>query len=138
MTSRKLDKIIASIFETEELKNNPPVLIDIGASGNIHASWKAIAPYSICVAFDPDNREMGYIEKENAGYKKLIVINKLVSELQTPIVDFYLTSSPFCSSSLPPDLEHLESYDCYSLFETLEKVSMPSVYLPDVFRQLNI
>lgn len=136
MSSKKLDNILPLIFETEELKNNPPVLVDIGASGSIHSSWKAIAPYSVCIAFDADNREMSYIEKENSGYKKLIVFNSLVAGQKISTTDFYLTHSPFCSSSLEPDLEKLKSYECYKLFEVEKKIQLNTVYLPDVLNKL--
>ena len=49
-------KIIQKVLESVYFENKPPVLIDIGASGEINAKWKAIASYSVCIAFDADER----------------------------------------------------------------------------------
>lgn len=35
-----------------------PVLVDVGASGNIHSSWSRLARTAICLGFDPDNRDL--------------------------------------------------------------------------------
>src|SRR6476619_4537424 len=99
-----IQKILASSFFT----NRPPVLVDIGASGEINAKWKEIAPYSICIAFDADDREFRIDERTNAGYKKLVVVNRIVTSAEVEAQPFHLTASPFCSSLLEPDLEKLE------------------------------
>ena len=72
--------IIDQILSCPLLLENPPVLLDIGASGEIHAKWKAIAKYSICIAFDADDREIGFAASESKGYRKLSVFNSLRSE----------------------------------------------------------
>ena len=136
--NKNLQGIIEQIFSEPELLKDPPVLIDIGASGNIHERWKMIAPYAVCIAFDADNREMGYIEKENSGYKKLIVINSIVSDRKDSLIEFYLTRSPFCSSTLDPDLENLRNYEFAQLFEVEKKIKLNAVHLPDVLAKLNI
>ena len=71
----KFSKLLKKIFSIEELKLNPPVLIDIGASGALHRCWKKIAKYSICIAFDADSREMKIIENAKSDFKKLYVYN---------------------------------------------------------------
>ena len=58
--------LIEEILNKEELIKQPPILIDIGASGEINENWKLLAKYSICLAFDPDNRDIDYIEKEKS------------------------------------------------------------------------
>lgn len=99
--------MIEKILKREDFRNQPPVLIDIGASGEIHSKWREIAPYSICVAFDADDREMTFTEKNSSGFKKLVTINRIVTDKPDKEVDFFLTRSPFCSSTLEPDLEKL-------------------------------
>lgn len=136
--NKKLTVLLSQIFKDEDLINDPPVLIDIGASGNIHERWKSIAPYSVCIAFDADSREMGYIAKENSAYKKLLVFNSVVSSQKNSSIDFFLTRFPFCSSSLEPDLEELRHYEFAHLFKVEEKIKLNSVHLPDVLRELNI
>ena len=72
--------VIDKLFELEILKNDPPILLDIGASGEIHEIWKDIAKYSICIAFDADGREFNYSENNDSGYKQLILFNCIVSD----------------------------------------------------------
>src|SRR5829696_6855701 len=100
-------KIIQDILQSEYFANKPPVLIDIGASGEINAKWKPIAPYSVCIAFDADDRDFQVNENTNAGYKKLISLNRIVTAGQSRNQTFFLTASPYCSSLLEPDNEKL-------------------------------
>jgi hypothetical protein len=130
--------IFEKILTTKELMEKPPILLDIGASGKIDPKWKTIAKYSICIAFDADDREMGYIEKESSGYKKLYVYNCIVSDNQNPELDFYLTKSPYCSSLLEPNNKALADYVFADLFEIENKIKIKSIELNSVFQQLNI
>ena len=57
-------KIIQAVLSSSHFENKPPVLIDIGASGEINKKWRPIAPYSICIAFDADDREFNVSEKQ--------------------------------------------------------------------------
>jgi hypothetical protein len=124
-----MSKIIERIFSHPVLRERPPVLIDIGASGEIHRKWKTIARYSICLAFDADDREMDHTVKENEKFKKLIVINGIVTDKDHESTDFYLTASPFCSSALEPDTEALTPWLFKDKFEILKKVSLKAVTL---------
>ena len=85
------------------LVNQPPVLVDIGASGFLHRKWRSIAKYSVCIAFDADTRDFDASEIENRNWRKLIKLNRLVAEIPRKAVNFYLTQSPHCSSTLSPD-----------------------------------
>ncbi len=91
-----LAQIIEKIASTEEVKNNPPVLIDIGASEKLNSIWAKIAPFSICIAFDADKREFDYIEKNDSVFKKQYVFNKIVvASSDKPKKSFYLTHNPY-------------------------------------------
>ena len=74
------------------------MLVDIGASEQIHSKWKPIAKYSICLAFDADARDFQFIEKEQSRFKKLYVYNCIAFDKDQSKADFFLTSSPYCSS----------------------------------------
>ena len=113
--------IIDKVISHPLLKEFPPVLIDIGASGQIHKKWKKIASHSICIAFDADDREFGYVVKENSGYKKLYVYNCIVSNSNKSKDNFYLTKSPYCSSLLEPDEEALKNYAFAEKFKVEKK-----------------
>ena len=55
--------IINKILSRPELQKQPPILIDIGASGSLHPKWRKIAEYSWCIAFDADQRDFQFVER---------------------------------------------------------------------------
>ncbi|TMI90030.1 MAG: hypothetical protein E6H08_15695 [Bacteroidetes bacterium] len=131
-------KIIESILQMELFRSRPPVLIDIGASGEINPKWKQIAPYSICIAFDADDREFNISEQDNKAYKKLITFNRIVTAEPIDKADFYLTNSPFCSSLLEPDAVNLKPWIFSSFFSTEKKIQLPAITLIQALSQIKI
>lgn len=119
-----MKKILDKIFSHPELVNKPPVLVDVGASGKIHDIWKDIAKYSICLGFDADIRDFSLSETNEKGYKKLYLINRIVSHQEREHMDFYFTSSPHCSSTLPPNISSLKSWSFLNLFNVEEVQSI--------------
>lgn len=130
--------IIETILQSSHFENRPPVLIDIGASGEINAKWKAIAPYSVCLAFDADDREFNIAEKVASGYKKLLVINRIVTSEEMASTSFYLTASPFCSSLLRPQMDQLAPWIFHSLFEVQKTALLPAVTISAALQQAGI
>lgn len=124
-----MNKIFHRILNDPALTEKPPVLIDIGASEQIHKKWKKIAKYSICLAFDADERDFQFIEKEQSRFKKLYVYNCIASDKDQSKADFFLTKSPYCSSVLEPDLVKLKPYFHSQLFEVEKKIVLNSVHL---------
>jgi hypothetical protein len=135
MTIKQLFK---KIFEHPDLIANPPVLLDIGASGSLHNIWEGFASYSICIAFDADDREMDFIDDKAKNFRALHVINKIVTDKDTHSADFYLTSSPFCSSLLKPDNENLSNWAFAHLFEVDKKIKLPATSLHKALEVLGI
>ncbi|OGI20892.1 MAG: hypothetical protein A2287_06145 [Candidatus Melainabacteria bacterium RIFOXYA12_FULL_32_12] len=131
-------RVIDEILGRNEFIENPPVLLDIGASGQLHEKWKDIAKHSICIAFDADKREMSFVEKETDNYKKLYVYNCVVSDKSSDESDFYLTRSPFCSSMLYPATKKLEDWEFADIFEVKKQIKIKTVDLPTVISELNI
>ncbi len=131
-------KIIHTILSSSYFENKPPVLFDIGASGEINKKWSAIAPYSICIAFDADDREFNVSEKQASGYKKLLVINRIVTAKASPAAEFNLTASPFCSSLLKPDLEKLQPWVFQSLFKVEKTVKLQATTLQQAMQVAGI
>lgn len=129
--------MIVELLQREEFVHKPPVLLDIGAAGSLPESWKEIDPYSICVAFDGDERDFEYIEKKRKFYKKLIVVNKVVS-IDGGEIDFYLTRSPHCSSTLKTDTATLSNYAFAELFLIDQTIKVQSVKLSAVLTENNI
>jgi hypothetical protein len=131
-------KIINKILSRPEFLENPPILLDIGASGEIYQPWKDIAKYSICVAFDADAREIKYIEDGSSGYKKIYIYNKIVTALNNSEENFYLTKSPFCSSLLEPDMASLADWSFYDLFKVEKVTKFKTINLNQVLAGLKI
>ncbi len=94
--------MIDTILSRPEFQAQPPVLIDIGASGHLHGRWKRIAKYSIGIAFDADERDFGYVADESGQFRKLYTFNHIVTNGDTESAPFFLTTSPHCSSLLRP------------------------------------
>jgi hypothetical protein len=130
--------IIDKIFDQKIFQEKPPVLIDIGASGEVYSAWKAIAKYSICIAFDADTRDFEVLEKNDRGYKKLFMINRVVTAKAQNDTDFYLTHSPHCSSGLEPDTERLKPWAFRSLFDVEKKVKLPSITLDEALSRCGV
>ena len=120
------------------LQARPPVLVDIGASGVIHEKWKPIAKYSICIAFDADTRDFEACYYEDKGWYKLYSFNRLVAQKTVDKVDFFLTHSPHCSSSLPPDQEALKSWAFSPLFDVEKVVKLPTFDLKSTLEKAGV
>ena len=129
--------MIENLLKRKEFAEKPPVLLDIGASGSLPHQWNEISAYSVCLAFDGDEREFGYVEEKRKQFKKLVVVNKIVSHTEGTI-DFYLTKSPYCSSTLKPDTQNLSKYEFARLFEIDKILKVQSVTLSNVFSRNNI
>ena len=133
-----MNKIFSKILNQPEIKERPPVLIDIGASEQIHYKWKKISKYSVCVAFDADDRDFEFIEKEQSNFKKLFIYNCVATDRAETKLDFYLTKSPYCSSVLEPDLEKLKPYIHSKLFKVENKKQINSIHIQQAIEKLNL
>jgi len=114
-----------------------PVLVDIGASGGPRSQWAPIARHSIYVGFDPDQRELHDIA--GGQYARSIIVNEaVISAPEKQYVLFYLTRSPYCSSTLPPDTESLTNYLFSDLFEVEREVLVRASSLGAVLDRLGL
>jgi hypothetical protein len=133
-----MNTLISKILSHPELIARPPVLVDIGASGEIHSKWKKIAPYAICIAFDADSRDFAVTENEQSDYKKLYVFNCIVSDREEQNINFYLTRSPYCSSTLKPANARLKDFIFAPLFEVDKEIQLKNISLAGALQKLNI
>lgn len=132
-------KIIDEILNKNEFVAEPPILLDIGASGKMNPKWKRIAKYCICVAFDADNRDLNHIESETKEYKKLYIYNSLVTDDENKQFNFYLTHFPHCSSLLKPNTKSLSKWAFSELFDVSQILEIDkSVSLKTVLDTLKI
>src|SRR5215831_12021943 len=86
-----------------------PILVDVGASAGPPNIWQPLASRSTYVGFDPDRRDLP--DAPAGGYERaLIVPEAVVAERTQTQAHFYLTRSPYCSSTLAPDAAALANY----------------------------
>jgi len=130
--------IIDQVLRRQEFVDRPPVFVDVGASGELHDAWRKIAKYSVCIAFDADDREMDYIVAESDIYKKLYIYKRVLTAGPESQVDFYLTKSPYCSSTLPADEKKLRQWAFSDLFIFEKTVKLKSTNLAKVLDELQL
>lgn len=137
--SPKVENLLEKIFAQKIFIHRPPVLVDVGASGEVHGKFKPIAKYSICIAFDADDREMHQVvSKDSNDYQKLYVVNSVLSEKDDEQIPFYLTKYPYCSSTLEPDSENLKHWDRADIFEINNNSTIKATNLTKVMNELEI
>lgn len=130
--------LINKILSLKELVDKPPVLIDIGASCQLHKPWKNISKYSICIAFDADERKFNFVREEVGKFKRLLIYNCIVTDTDQSETDFYLTKSPYCSSLLEPDETALKDWVFSEKFKVEKKVKLNSRALNSVLSEAKI
>jgi len=131
-------RMIAKILARPEFESEPPVLIDVGASGGLHKRWKALAKYAVCIAFDADDREMRQPSRPSNRYKRLHIYRRALTAGSEGAANFYLAKSPACSSLLLPRSEKLADWEFAGRFEVIGKTTVRTVHLDTVLRELRI
>jgi hypothetical protein len=127
--NQEIQKILSAL-------NIQPVLVDVGASGVPPAVWDPIAKKSIYLGFDPDRRELHDIP--DGQYSRSIIVNEAITAAESDKVSFYLTRSPYCSSTLPPDTEALSDYIFSDDFTVENQVSVAASTLNAVIDRLSL
>ena len=127
--------LVDEVLRRPEIADRPPVLIDVGASGGVHADWARLAPHAIAIAFEPDARERGAVERPGSGFRKLVVVPAVVVDHDAETTEFHLTRSPDCSSTLRPRADALAAWSFADLFEVVETVRLPAVTLGRVLTE---
>jgi hypothetical protein len=130
--------LIARVLAQPCFVDAPPVFVDVGASGALPRLWAPLAEWSVCVAFDADSRDFAVARSEAAGWKSLYTVNRIVAPGEPAERDFYLTRSPHCSSTLPPDAAALAPWAFSPLFEVARTVKLGTVDLGAALRQLGL
>jgi hypothetical protein len=134
----KLRLLLHKVLESDPIQSNPPVLLDLGASGEIFPAWQVLAPYSVCLALDADSRDFPRSEERKTKFRKLHLIQSLVAAETKKDMPFYHTRSPHCSSSLVPDPRGLASWEFLAEFEVKQTVFLPTRSLRDILEACQI
>ncbi len=114
-----------------------PIVVDIGAAGQPPEIWDTLAAYALYIGFDPDRRD---IDERSGGYfwQSKIINQAITPNLHEQEIEFYMTSSPHCSSLLPPDLDSLGDYAFANLFVVEGKTSVRATTLTEVAARLEL
>lgn len=123
------------ILSDDIFEEFPPVLVDIGASTESHPWGKILAKHSICLAFDPDARQMGYVNTKKKFFRQMHVIPAVVHPERNGECDFYLASSPECSSTLPLLSEESKKWHFQYFFQLHKKVTFPCITLQEALKR---
>ena len=130
----KMQDAIQNLLDQQRIL---PVLVDVGASGAAPKVWEPIAPASVYVGFDPDEREMR--ETTGDGFHRRIIVNKAVTGVpDAASVHFFLTKSPFCSSTLRPNTTVLDDYLYADLFTIERETDVPASTLEATLDELSL
>jgi hypothetical protein len=129
---------VDKVLTRPEFEEYPPVLVDVGASSGVNPAWRALAKYSICIAFDADDRGMGQTCRDSKLYKKLHVYDRILTGGSETMSDFYLTQDAPCSSMLPPNTKSLSAWEFADRFFVVGKQTVPTTNLKSVLTQLNL
>jgi hypothetical protein len=131
-------EMIDAVLSRPEVRAEPPILVDIGASGEVNSRWKAFASHSICIAFDADSREMDAVRRAATSYRHLYIYDCIVTTDLDTSTDFFLTTSPYCSSTLEPDSQALSPWLFSNLFAVESKIKLKARSLSSVLAELGV
>jgi hypothetical protein len=113
-----------------------PVLVDVGASIGPPEVWQPIAPSSIYVGFDPDERDTHQLQA--SPFLKAFVVNQAVVAAAVDQAHFFLTRSPYCSSTLRPRVDDLADYIFSDLFEVEREIDVPAGTIEQALEKLHL
>jgi hypothetical protein len=130
--------VVDKVLRRPEFEEYPPVLVDVGASSGVNPVWRALAKYSVCVAFDADDRGMGQTCRDSKLYKQLHVYDRILTSGSETMSDFYLTQDAPCSSMPPPNTKSLSAWEFADRFLVVGKQTVPTTNLKNVLTQLNL
>ena len=120
-------RLYPMIFAHPALRDAPPVLVDVGASGELHPAWQRMARYAVGVGFEPDARDAPAVA---AAFRRWVTVPKIVvGEAGRTTADLVLTKFPYCSSTLTPNQAALADWAFAPLFTVDPRQSLPATTL---------
>ena len=94
-------------MKNDILKDNPLMIVDIGASGGIDSRWGNITSSYRGILFEPDPREFEKLKIKEGG--KSIVLNTALSD-STQTLNFHLCEKQEVSSVYIPNINFLRLF----------------------------
>lgn len=117
------------------LRDNPLGIIDIGASGGIHARWKKLTPYYTAILFEPDPRE--YEQLAKVSPQNHIVLNTALAAKKGPI-HLNLCRKQQVSSVFKPNFNLLKRFPEFERFNVESSVCLDADTLDNQLSQHQI
>jgi FkbM family methyltransferase len=116
-----------TVIQLLKQENISLVLTEVGASGETWDIFELLKPIADLLRFDPDLRDI----RETAEIKprRVVTLNRAVVDNEIEEVTFYLTKSPYCSSTLKPDFARLKNFPYADWFEIEKTVQVPAINL---------
>ena len=128
---------MTSLIQLLQNADIQPVLVDVGASGAPPPLWQVLAAASIYVGFDPDQRD--FHELPDSPFCRAIIVNKAITaQPDEQSIRFFLTSSPYCSSTLQPDAHSLQAFLFADLFKVESTAEVPATTLDKIVTELEL
>ena len=119
------NKLIGLILQNL-LKNDPLVLLDIGAAEGIPKRWELIGNNLESILIEPHPKSAK--ELRNMGFN---VIDKVLHSTAGIELDFNLAKKKMCSSFLEPNMKHLEKFSNSERFQIVEKTGFKTATLDE-------
>ena len=120
--------MIEVILNHQIFKENPPVLFDFGAAGDIRTEWKPILTKSILYRLDANNNIF-----KNKFKSKEVVIKSVIST-KSSIKNFFITASSHCSSLLIPNLKELNNWILKDKFLVKKKIKSKTKTIKEIIK----
>ena len=119
------------IFSEPELREAPPVLVDVGAAGGVPRVWRRIARYAVGAGFEPDAREVAPLNTAQRRFRRWVFCSGLAVPAETAdgCQPLHLTRAPQCSSTLRPRAAALGEWAFADFFDVEETRSLPAATL---------
>ena len=86
-----MTRLLTNALHHEVFHGRPPILLDIGASGEIYPAWKEIMPFAHCITFEGDDRETETLLQNKSSWKKFTSFSSLATSEPDGVLDLHLT-----------------------------------------------
>lgn len=105
--------------------------LDLGASGGSYTPFQRVKDFSHIIEVDPDNREFN----SRSDKHTTIIPAAVAADNKADSILLHLTKSPYCSSSLLPNMERLQNFSYAEKFEVLKTIKVPATSLDSIVKE---
>lgn len=128
-----MDTVLADLLRRCDIE---PILVDVGSSGGTPRIWQPIRAYSTYIGFDGDTREIHHPQEDEFRHARFV--HEVITENGAGEVTFFLTRSPYCSSTLRPNPTVTDNFLSADSFVVEREQTMRASNLNDVIARLQL